>query len=501
MNGERQPTASEVLDLMDRLQRDEQKRLSLYLSVDIMNAAVEEGLVGRGGIDRLAGCMQELCQEGLIAYSTQNALTIPGPVWDGSSVQQMHGWRVTAEGRRDASLYRQEVSKDLARPGRATPEEGKGDRPDAFISHAGEDKEQVARPLAEALDHLGWDVWLDELRLTVGDSLSRQIDSALVKSRFGIVILSPMFFAKEWPQRELAGLAARELATGDKVILPVWHEVDHSYIADRAPTLADRLGTRTSVGMEKVAQDLSVVLAGSKRGDSTRMTESYTFALVDSGPDGDSGLFRIPSTVQDQMSLIRDRPEWWEFRLYAGVLMHGRLRLEDKWHDHDLRLPGGSHHVAPEPTWKLISSKMAEMRQYLNTFNRVFDPEVLERAFGVPGEEGDPDKIKHVAEGVIRVYESMMNWAAELRNTSVPGDYVDLNELTARMTEGPVEQIRDFIQLVADRVARIPILTEQAKKEGATAEAPMEIELALVLEIDSENQKQLDAEIARLQAR
>jgi hypothetical protein len=51
---------------------------------------------------------------------------------------------------------------------------------DLFISHASEDKDTVARPLSKALEARGWSVWLDELELTIGDSLSGSIDAALV---------------------------------------------------------------------------------------------------------------------------------------------------------------------------------------------------------------------------------------------------------------------------------------------------------------------------------
>ena len=44
---------------------------------------------------------------------------------------------------------------------------------DVFISHASEDKEEVARPLAEALRKNGLSVWYDEFELKIGDSLRR----------------------------------------------------------------------------------------------------------------------------------------------------------------------------------------------------------------------------------------------------------------------------------------------------------------------------------------
>jgi hypothetical protein len=130
---------------------------------------------------------------------------------------------------------------------------------DLFICHASEDKDLVVRPLARLLIDRGVRVWLDELELTIGDSLHGRIESGLSRSRFGAVVISPAFFAKEWPQKELAGLAAREGA-GRKVILPVWHEVDREYIAERSPILADRLGATTQAGIEDVADKISHAL-------------------------------------------------------------------------------------------------------------------------------------------------------------------------------------------------------------------------------------------------
>lgn len=135
---------------------------------------------------------------------------------------------------------------------------------DVFISHASEDKESIARPLAEELIKRGVKVWYDDLTLTVGDSLRRSIDEGLAKSKFGIVILSRAFFSKEWPQTELDGLAARQ-SMGHKVILPVWHEVTKQEVLQFSPTLADRLSANTAKGIESVVDQLLDVLAPNKR--------------------------------------------------------------------------------------------------------------------------------------------------------------------------------------------------------------------------------------------
>jgi hypothetical protein len=126
---------------------------------------------------------------------------------------------------------------------------------DVFISHAHEDKDTVVRPLAHRLISRGLRVWIDEHTLMLGDSLRTKIDEGLAHSRYGIVILSPSFFAKHWPQRELDGLIARE-GTDSKVVLPVWHDVTQDYVRARSPLLAGRVAAHTERGIEYVAQEI-----------------------------------------------------------------------------------------------------------------------------------------------------------------------------------------------------------------------------------------------------
>ncbi len=72
---------------------------------------------------------------------------------------------------------------------------------DAFISHASEDKAEVVLPLATELRKYGLRIWLDNFSLKIGDSLREKIDEGLAESRFGVVILSPAFFSKNWPKK------------------------------------------------------------------------------------------------------------------------------------------------------------------------------------------------------------------------------------------------------------------------------------------------------------
>ena len=132
---------------------------------------------------------------------------------------------------------------------------------DVFISHATEDKEAVAGPLAHALQDRGMNVWYDDFELRIGKSLRRSIDDGIARSRFGLVILSESFFAKNWPQYELDGLVTR--ANSDQqILLPIWHGVSRDDVIAYSAPLADKVALSTSErGIDEIADEIASVIA------------------------------------------------------------------------------------------------------------------------------------------------------------------------------------------------------------------------------------------------
>lgn len=155
---------------------------------------------------------------------------------------------------------------------------------DVFISHASEDKDAIARPLAHALANRGYQVWFDEFTLRLGDSLPQEIDRGLAACRYGVVILSPHFFAKEWPRRELDGLVARETTERAKRILPIWHNVTQATVAQYSPTLASKLAALTSNGLESVVDAVVAVLGPTSGAASISHTDTQPTASAGRGP-------------------------------------------------------------------------------------------------------------------------------------------------------------------------------------------------------------------------
>lgn len=150
---------------------------------------------------------------------------------------------------------------------------------DVFISHASEDKDSFVRPLAVALRQLGELVWYDEFTLHLGDSLSQSIDRGLTEARFGLVVISPHFISKPWPQRELSGLVSREIAEG-RLIIPVWHKVTRQQVLDFSPTLADKVALRSET---LSAEDLAIQVLQETRPDLYRKHPRAELARLASG--------------------------------------------------------------------------------------------------------------------------------------------------------------------------------------------------------------------------
>ena len=135
---------------------------------------------------------------------------------------------------------------------------------DVFISHASEDKDAVARPLATALRNKGLSVWFDEFELRIGDSLRRKIDQGLSKSRFGIVVISRSFIKKGWPNYELDGMMTKAIP-GQQILLPIWHDITKQEVIDYSPSLADKVARSTSQEtVEEIADEIAEMIFGAK---------------------------------------------------------------------------------------------------------------------------------------------------------------------------------------------------------------------------------------------
>ena len=135
---------------------------------------------------------------------------------------------------------------------------------DVFISHASEDKDEVARPLAESLRKNGLTVWYDEFELRIGDSLRRKIDQGLANSNFGVIIISRSFISKGWTNYELDGLITKAIS-GEQQLLPIWHNITKQEVISYSPSLADKLARNTAINtIDEISNEIAELIKSHK---------------------------------------------------------------------------------------------------------------------------------------------------------------------------------------------------------------------------------------------
>lgn len=127
---------------------------------------------------------------------------------------------------------------------------------DVFLCHAWDDRGGAAKELHDFLEEAGVSVWFSEKDVLLGSNLLREIDKGLVKSRVGIVLVTPALLRRLQSEgiadKELSALLARDL------LVPIVHETTYEELREVSPLLGSRSGLSTAEdSMTNVATKLA----------------------------------------------------------------------------------------------------------------------------------------------------------------------------------------------------------------------------------------------------
>ncbi len=163
-------------------------------------------------------------------------------------------------GNLEAQLVAQiEAQASGTAPFEVTAAEGEQQPYDFFISHAWADKADFVDGFVKKAEAAGLRVWYDRFALQWGHPIRQKIDEGLRNSYFGVVVLSPNFFERPWPNYELDGILQRDLS-GNGRLLPIWHRLTQDDVEKHAPSLAGRLALSTaSSTTDAIVQELIAV--------------------------------------------------------------------------------------------------------------------------------------------------------------------------------------------------------------------------------------------------
>ena len=110
---------------------------------------------------------------------------------------------------------------------------------DVFISHANKDKADLIEELYQSLSKLGISIFYDKESLEWGDNWKERILNGTKKAEFAIIVISENFFDREWTERELSEFLNRQNRNGQKLILPIIHNITNEQLKSKYPNVAD----------------------------------------------------------------------------------------------------------------------------------------------------------------------------------------------------------------------------------------------------------------------
>lgn len=110
---------------------------------------------------------------------------------------------------------------------------------DVFISHANKDKENLIEELYQSLLKLGISIFYDKKSLEWGDNWKERILNGTKIAEFAIIVISENFFDREWTERELSEFLNRQNRNGQKLILPIVHNITMKQLQEKYPNVAD----------------------------------------------------------------------------------------------------------------------------------------------------------------------------------------------------------------------------------------------------------------------
>lgn len=199
---------------------------------------------------------------------------------------------------------------------------------------------------------------------------------------------------------------------------------------------------------------------------------------------------RVPRTGEEEAQLLETRPGGWEYLYWAAELLRLREELEPKWQEYEqkVRRPGAREMTDAEAMNAITAGGAFERAgEIIATATKTFNsPDVQEAAFGKPGEEGDPEKIKALSASLMAGYSGLLDWAAGYQADGVPERFRVIYDAVSELADEPLQQYREYVDRVVSELDKVPA----ALRKGG----PIELELRLTLSIDDSAQARLQQE-------
>jgi len=204
----------------------------------------------------------------------------------------------------------------------------------------------------------------------------------------------------------------------------------------------------------------------------------------------------VPSNDIDIQKLIINKPNYWSYLYFGGLLYSGRAKLNEKWLNHNLRYarPSGIGYDDEEAN-RQMSVIFPQLSKTIDGLAEMVNQNAAV-AFGTDAQDGDEDTIRFIANRILNSYEDMLDWASRIRSSTYPKKYENVFLASADMVDQPIKDIRKFIDDVYEAGNKII-----SHFSGDDKGDDLELKLTLHLSIDDQDQARFNREMRKLRNR
>lgn len=251
----------EAKRLADKQQREEKKRLENAVRMERARAIVT-GQPIVGGMRLMDASAEEILQIILFIFDGNEKRLVRGSIeqipaayHNSLSLEfeklNMYGvisnpsiwinaaWELTLTPQGISYFEDKEFAKEKSAEIVALPQKTSHKQYDVFISHANKDKSDYVDLLYMSLRRLGINIFYDTEVIPWGDNWKKVILDGTDSSEFAIIVISENFFGREWTEKELHEFLERQNSCGQKIVLPLLHNISIEQLTEKYPALGD----------------------------------------------------------------------------------------------------------------------------------------------------------------------------------------------------------------------------------------------------------------------
>ena len=200
--------------------------------------------------------------------------------------------------------------------------------------------------------------------------------------------------------------------------------------------------------------------------------------------------FKILQYSGKVFELSIEKPDFWEYLLFAAALKDNIEKLDDLRYDmkYGISFEKTVQYSEPQEILDFVELKCNELINRSRLLGIVIN-KAFQEAIGEPGKPGNAEYIIYVAEKLIEVYKSIHMWSLEFKNIVVPEVFQKLLDYASELSRCIIEDIGHFIEDYDKRINEaVNGLEESSKKES----------LSFSLTLRSPDMTKIDSEIHRL---